>query len=637
MTLFCFAPQPRRALAICALFLCFLFASHFVTAVDSAVETGPTKKSETLKFLRSLVASVPDLAMRARSDDYCHWPIVSCGQGVKVTVSLVSSASTLPELPAEVDGSLVEVTEFKTDIGTVLGGTLPASWGRLTQMQKIWLSGNALEGTLPAEWSGMTSLRFLYLDKNALTGTLPAAWGAMNKMEVLMMSLNHLSGTLPSEWSGMKVLRNIHAENNALTGPLPSSWSALTYMKSVMLTNNTLSGTLPAEWSSMKPLVTIAVGNNALTGTLPAEWGSLRRVYHVDLFANHLSGSLPASWSSMRMVKSNLHLQGNNFCGCVPTEWAGVLTPTVDVAVSSKTCTTTNACGRPSSSSTATSTSTETPMTDEQRNTLKFLRAFAPMDASLAALWTGNSYCGWKYVSCPAEGSVQLDLSSLKLTTAVSLMKAAAMPKALASTASVSLPELAADVDGQQVAVTEVSVYGKGSRVAGTLPASWGRLTRLQTLRLQGNAISGTLPSAWSGMASLRNLDVSGNPLSGSVPVSWGEMSSRTSVNLKGTSLCGCLPAEWTAGMVVAESALIRSDCASVNACPVPPSSHKSESRLVPLWCVLGAVGGLLVGLALGFGLRFYCRRRREEEAKRFRSTQGTEEEPFGETPESPY
>ncbi|KPI82427.1 surface antigen-like protein [Leptomonas seymouri] len=277
----------------------------------------------------------------------------------------------------------------------------------------------------------------------------------------------------------------------------------------------------------------------------------------------------------------------------------------------------------------------------EQRNTLRFLQAFSTMDASLAALWAGESYCDWPYVSCSADGSVRLDLSPLKLTPAVSVAFAVPMARAMASTASVSLPELAAGVDGQQVAVAEVSVYGKGSRVAGTLPASWGRLTRLRTVRVQDNAISGTLPSAWSGMSSLHSLNVSGNALSGSVPASWGGMSRLTSVDLARTGLCGCLPAEWTNEMVLADAALTRSDCAIANACPVetaaPAPPQRSGPNLTPLWCVLGAVGGLLVGIAVGLGVRFYCRRKREEEVKRLKVTQGAGEEPFERTPDSPY
>ncbi|KPA74585.1 hypothetical protein ABB37_09219 [Leptomonas pyrrhocoris] len=213
-----------------------------------------------MKFLQALVTAVPDLKFYKKGTDYCvGWDFVQCVRGVATKVKLtglkLAHASSLPDLADDVNGALVTVTGFEAnDIGAMLSGTLPPSWGRLTQMQRISLSGNALTGQLPVEWSGMASLKILWLG------------------------------------------------------------------------NNKLSGTLPAVWSSLSKLMQLKLNNNSLSGTLPAEWSKLTR------------------------VKNGLLLQGNHFCGCVPPEWAGKLTPTVDPAVSAETCATTNACDKASSS-----------------------------------------------------------------------------------------------------------------------------------------------------------------------------------------------------------------------------------------------------------------------------------------------
>lgn len=53
---------------------------------------------------------------------------------------------------------------------------------------------------------------------------------------------------------------------------------------------------------------------------------------------------------------------------------------------------------------------------------------------------------------------------------------------------------------------------------AGTLPPSWGALTRLKMLNAEDNLLRGPLPDAWSGMAALEELGLGMNALTG---MSW--------------------------------------------------------------------------------------------------------------------
>ncbi|KPA77390.1 putative GP46-like surface antigen [Leptomonas pyrrhocoris] len=556
------------------------------------------EEKSTLKFLRGFAAKTPFLASRWTGIYYCEWPYVRCGTYSNVlnfgalNSPVFTGSLELPELGADVNGSAVIFNEISVnEFGQNVTGKLPASWGRLTRLRMLDLSGNALTGSLPADWSGMAALQSLDLSSNRLEGSLPGQWGFLSKLRWFRLSSNALTGTLPAEWKTMSGLSTLNLSSNALSGSLPADWASVEYLRSLYLAANQFTGSIPAQWA--------------------AQWTYII----ADLSRNHLCGCLPDGWSKKTY---NIDI-------------------TVDAAVSSSNCSDKNACDVHNTTTTTTAAPTQ-----EQRNTLKFLQAFSTMDPSLAMRWTGSSYCDWAYVKCSADGAVQLDLSPLPLATAVSRTKVAALMKTVTSTATVRLPELAADVDGQQVAVTELSVYGKGSRVAGTLPASWGRLARLQTVRVQSNAITGTLPSAWSEMTSLRSLNVSGNALSGGVPDSWGGMTKLVSVDLKGTGLCGCLPAGWKSKTVAADAALTARDCASANACPAvsstsAPPKKKSGRNLIPLWCVLGAVGGLLVGLAVGFGVRFYRRRQRDREVSGFQTVQEAEMEPFAKMPDSPY
>ncbi|KAK7198865.1 hypothetical protein NESM_000852900 [Novymonas esmeraldas] len=213
----------------------------------------------------------------------------------------------------------------------------------------------------------------------------------------------------------------------------------------------------------------------------------------------------------------------------------------------------------------------------EQHHTLQFLLSFTQTMPDLSLVWTGDNYCAWPAVQC-SDNSVMVDLTD-----------------APSFTSNASLPDLADNLNGAQVAVVRIAMCGAGSRLQGTLPSSWGRLRRLRTVLLAGGALTGTLPAAWSGMKSLRTLFVSvneltgtlpdtwhalgqlralslgGNDLTGPLPVSWGNTaSSLRYVELAGNALCGCVPAEWRSNTqlrVVCDAALESQNCSTANSC----------------------------------------------------------------------
>jgi hypothetical protein len=55
----------------------------------------------------------------------------------------------------------------------------------------------------------------------------------------------------------------------------------------------------------------------------------------------------------------------------------------------------------------------------------------------------------------------------------------------------------------------------------GTLPPSWGALSKLRVCYLGDNTLSGPLPGAWSGMAALEDLQLAINRLTGGAS-QWG-------------------------------------------------------------------------------------------------------------------
>jgi hypothetical protein len=63
--------------------------------------------------------------------------------------------------------------------GTVpaaLSGPLPASWGRMTSLQQLFLEGlQGLTGTIPCEWNGMANLETLRMVGSGVQGCYPSS------------------------------------------------------------------------------------------------------------------------------------------------------------------------------------------------------------------------------------------------------------------------------------------------------------------------------------------------------------------------------------------------------------------------------------------------------------------------------
>lgn len=58
-------------------------------------------------------------------------------------------------------------------VGNPLVGTIPASFGLLTNLIYVALSGSSLSGTLPDIFARLTALQSLNLQNDALVGTVP--------------------------------------------------------------------------------------------------------------------------------------------------------------------------------------------------------------------------------------------------------------------------------------------------------------------------------------------------------------------------------------------------------------------------------------------------------------------------------
>jgi hypothetical protein len=80
-----------------------------------------------------------------------------------------------------------------------VGGTVPASLGKLTGLRLLDMNRNFLSGELPPKLAGLKDMRAFLLDGNLLSGSFPPWLGSLSRLQQLRLDENKLTGTLPLE------------------------------------------------------------------------------------------------------------------------------------------------------------------------------------------------------------------------------------------------------------------------------------------------------------------------------------------------------------------------------------------------------------------------------------------------------
>jgi hypothetical protein len=287
---------------------------------------------------------------------YCNWTGVQCGSGrsvqsININDTVVASGlqGTLP--PAAAFSGLDNLTSIVFINQASIGGTLPADWSVLQQLQVIQLYSltdkdirGSLTGPLPSPWGSLARLRELVLNFNDLSGTIPESFASLGALEmlslynnrldgsiptlpqrlqVLDLDNNQLSGRMPDSMTNLTRLRSMYLASNQLTGPIPDSLKSLTRLETLELSANQITGPLPSWFSNMRSLMQLRLLGNRLTGTLPESWSSLRSLWTMLLGNNRLTGTLPDSYKALTGLTS-LALGGNDLTGTVPASWSSM-------------------------------------------------------------------------------------------------------------------------------------------------------------------------------------------------------------------------------------------------------------------------------------------------------------------------
>ncbi|XP_049390398.1 LRR receptor-like serine/threonine-protein kinase RPK2 [Solanum stenotomum] len=196
-------------------------------------------------------------------------------------------------------------------------------WGKLCNLQKLYLEQNKLNGDISRVVEGLSNcsnptIEVLSLGENVLTGELPNSLGHLKNLRILSISFNMISGTIPASIEQLSQLEILYLGENQLKGALPERYIPLnighvmTKLLVLDLSGNAFIGTIPYSITSVKQLLRLDLSDNHLSGKIPDWWYDLQQLQVIDLSGNNLSGTIPPSVCSplslfwLRLCRNNL-------------------------------------------------------------------------------------------------------------------------------------------------------------------------------------------------------------------------------------------------------------------------------------------------------------------------------------------
>lgn len=214
-------------------------------------------------------------------------------------------------------GKLTTLKVLNLGDNNELGGTIPATFGNLQNLEKLILFGNQHTGRLPQSLWRLTNLIEMILDSNRLDGTVPSSLGSLPHLTVLKLSANQFSRTIPSLIGNLTSLTDLFLDYNDLTGTLPSDLGNMMSLERLDLSKNRLNGTLPSELGRIQSLETFEIFSNTIKGKLPTTFGNWERFVCLNVETNLMTGSIPDSLGNSPKLKK-MDLSNNSFTGTMP-------------------------------------------------------------------------------------------------------------------------------------------------------------------------------------------------------------------------------------------------------------------------------------------------------------------------------
>ncbi|CAI5520787.1 unnamed protein product [Closterium sp. Naga37s-1] len=210
----------------------------------------------------------------------------------------------------DTEGFIVSITP--TSLITQQGfSTIPDVITNLTRLTSLDLGFIPVRGTLPASMGNMTNLQKLTIMQVA-SGSIPASFGNMASLQSLSISVSDydttgdaLTGPIPETFSNLKNLTSLDLTNNNI-GPLTDSIGTIPNLEYLTLTGNNFTGsTIPSTITALTNLVELSLDYTGVGGSIPSGLGLLTDLQTLRLDGNKLTGTLPATLGAPQLFTLN--------------------------------------------------------------------------------------------------------------------------------------------------------------------------------------------------------------------------------------------------------------------------------------------------------------------------------------------
>ncbi|KAH0783010.1 hypothetical protein KY290_002608 [Solanum tuberosum] len=489
---------------------------------------------------------------------------------------MVSNATTLETLD-------IAISNIEGPISNV-------EWGKLCNLQDLYLTQNKLNGDISRVVEGLsncsnTTLEFLGLAGNRLTGQFPYSLGHLKNLRILSISFNQISGTIPTSIEQLSRLEILDLGQSQLKGALPESIFNLTELTQLFLATNDWEGNLSqndfarlhqlkflaiscgerfsvnlsSEWIPPFSLTYIEIRKCAFGTKLPT-WLKTQKQLHTNILSNgSVSDSIPPWLWTMCSQLQFLELSDNEIGGNLPrlvnfpssqiwtADFYSSYSDGVVVDLSSNSFhggIPPSLCSPPSLFWLRLSRNNlfgELPKSLSNCKSLLTLDIGENKISGTIPEWFGESLLSLQKLSmtenmigghipptlCQLFGLQILDLSHNNLTGSIpSCLGNLRGNKDMTYTFTLDLIDLSFN------------------NLHGEIPNEITGLSSLGTLNLSWNQLSGRIPEDLGSMQQLETLDLSSNHLSGSIPLSMTSITTLSYLNLSYNNLGGPIPSK---------------------------------------------------------------------------------------------
>ncbi|KAL4555292.1 hypothetical protein LXL04_037908 [Taraxacum kok-saghyz] len=152
--------------------------------------------------------------------------------------------------------------------GCSFSGRIPGSISNMTQLVYLGLGENNFTGFVPSLVS-LSKLSYLELDGSTFEkGCLPSWLGKLTQLNKVYLSNMSINGEIPPFLANLTKLSDVEMANNSLTGNIPPSFFNFTQLTNLDLRQNKLQGKISKSFSKFKGIRYLSLTSNNFSGNV---------------------------------------------------------------------------------------------------------------------------------------------------------------------------------------------------------------------------------------------------------------------------------------------------------------------------------------------------------------------------------